>query len=65
MASRSNGTVTSAELEIALLNVADLDEDDKDKIIEVSELDTHQSKGIINFQKLMETCVWKDLLDKK
>ena len=64
MARRNNGSVTPQELETALLGVDDLDEDDKDKIIEISELDTHQAKGNINFQKLMETCVWKDLLGK-
>ena len=65
MARRNNGSVTAIELETALQGVADLDEDDKDKIIEVSELGTHQTKGNINFQKLMETCVWKDLLGKE
>lgn len=45
--------------------INDLDEYLKEKILIISELDKHMSKGCIKFQPLMETCVMKDLLNKQ
>ena len=65
MGSRRHGCVTFKELEEAIWMINDLDEYLKEKILIISELDKHMSKGCIKFQPLMETCVMKELLNKQ